>query len=165
MSELSDKITIKESNLSDATKKDYDFRLGLFYRFSPIKSDDELIDCPSEELQKMLVSYVRYLIKRVNDDSLSANTVPKMFRGIRWLLNSNYRENDIKWKPLEALYPKSVKRTGYRAWTTEQIALMLENTAHLRNKALVHFQASTGARVGIHDHPLLIKHLTMMGLA
>ncbi len=103
MSELTDKITIQESNLSDATKKDYDFRLGLFYRFTPIKSDDELIDCPSEELQKIILHYTRHLIKRVNDDDLSANTVPKMFRGIRWLLNSNYRENDIKWKPIEAL--------------------------------------------------------------
>ena len=151
MSELTDKITIQESNLSDATKKDYDFRLGLFYRLSPIKSDDELIDCPTDELQKILVSYTRHLLKRVNNDDLSANTVPKMFRGIRWLLNSNYRENDIKWKPIEALFPKAVKRTGYKAWTTEQVALMLEYTSDLRNKALIHFQASTGARVGIHD--------------
>jgi len=162
MSELTDYITIKESNLSNATKKDYDFRLSQFYRFSPITSDDELIDYPSEELQKILVSYTRHLIKRVSDGDLSANTVPKMFRGIRWLLNSNYRENDIKWKPIEALFPKEVKRSGFKAWTTEQVALMLENTSNLRNKALIHFQASTGARVGIHDHPLLMKHLTMM---
>jgi integrase/recombinase XerD len=139
-----DKITIQESNLSPATKKEYDFRLGLFYRFSPIKSDNELIDCPTDELQLILVNYARNLVKRVNIDDLSANTVPKMFRGIRWLLNSNYRENDIKWKPIEALFPKSVKRSGYKAWTTEQIRLMLENTRDLRNKAVIHFQASTG---------------------
>jgi len=157
-----EKITIQESNLSTATKKEYDFRLGLFYRFSPIKSDKELIDCPTDELQAILVDYTRHLIKRVNNDELSANTVPKMFRGIKWLLNSNYRENDIKWKPIEALFPKSVKRSGYKAWTTEQIALMLENTSDLRNKAVIHFQASTGGRVGVHDHPLLMKHLTMM---
>jgi len=63
LSELTDKLTIGESNLSNATKKDYDFRLGLFYRFAPIKSDDELIDCPTEELQKILVSYTRHLMK------------------------------------------------------------------------------------------------------
>jgi len=51
--ELTEKITIKESNLSEATKKDYDFRLGLFYRFSPIKSDDELIDCPTCEVSTL----------------------------------------------------------------------------------------------------------------
>lgn len=39
---------------------------------------------------------------------------------------------------------------------------MLENTGDIRNKAKIHFQASTGGRVGIHDYPLLIKHLTMM---
>ncbi len=162
MSELTDKITISESNFSDATKKDYDFRLGQFYRYAPIKSDDELIDCPTDELQQILVSYTRHLVKRVNTGSLSANTVPKMFRGIRWLLNSNYRENDIKWKPLEALFPKEVKRSGFKAWTTEQVSLMIENTNPLRNKALIHFLASTGARVGVHDHPLLMKHLSMM---
>jgi len=162
MPELTDKITISESNFSTATKNDYTFRLSQFYKLSPIKSDDDLIDCPADELQKILVSYARHLVKRVNDGDLSANTVPKMFRGIKWLLNSNYRENDIKWKPLEALLPKEVKRSGFKAWTTEQIALMIEYTPYLRNKALIHFQASTGARVGVHDHPLLMKHITMM---
>ena len=157
-----EKIIISESNLSQATKKDYDYRLGLFYKFSSIRNDDELIDYPSEKLQTLLVNYTRHLVKRVNNDELSANTVPKMFRGIRWLLNSNYRENDIKWKPIEALFPKSVKRSGFKAWTSDQIQLMLENTGNLRNKAIIHFQASTGARIGVHDHPLLMKHLTMM---
>ena len=162
MSEQTSKITIQESNLAKATKREYGYRLGQFYVFAPISSDDELIDCPTDELQKILVNYVRYLIRRVNSDSLSANTVPKMFRGIRWVLNSNYRENDIKWKPIEALFPKSVKRSGYKAWSTAQIGVMLENTSDIRNKAIIHFQASTGGRVGIHDHPLLVKHLTMM---
>lgn len=162
MSELTDKITISESNLSPATKTEYLFRLKQFYGFSPIKNDDELIDCPSDELQKIIVNYTRTLIKRVENNDLSANTIPKMFRGIRWLLNSNYRENDIKWKPVEALFPKSVKRSGYKAWSSEQIKIMLDNTRFLRNKAIIHFQASTGGRIGIHDHPLLIRHLIEM---
>ena len=162
MASLDDTITISESNLSESTKNDYNFRLGQFYKLAPIKSDEQLIKYPSEQLQKILLRYLRYLNKRVANGELSPNTVPKMFRGIRWLLNSNYRENDIKWKPLEALFPKSVKRTGYKAWTTSQIALMLKNTGDPRNQALIHFQASTGARIGVHDHPLLMKHLTIM---
>jgi len=63
MASLIERILIDESNLSKATKKEYNFRFGLFYRYSPIKSDDELIDCPSEELQNILVSYTRHLIK------------------------------------------------------------------------------------------------------
>ena len=162
MSEQTEKITLDESNLSDATKKEYLFRVGKFYQYAPIKSDDELIDCPTDELQGILVNYARHLVKRVNLDDLSSNTVPKMFRGIRWLLNSNYRENDIKWKPIEALFPKSVKRSGYKAWSTSQVELMINKTADTRNKAVIHFQASVGDRIGVHDHPLLMKHLVMM---
>ena len=162
MSEQTEKITLDESNLSDATKKEYLFRVGKFYQYAPIKSDDELIDCPIDELQDILVNYARHLVKRVNSDDLSSNTVPKMFRGIRWLLNSNYRENDIKWKPIEALFPKSVKRSGYKAWSTFQVELMINKTADTRNKAVIHFQASVGDRIGVHDHPLLMKHLVMM---
>jgi len=110
----------------------------------------------------MLLNYTRHLKQRVEDSELSANTIPKMFRGIKWLLNSNYRENDIKWKPIESIFPRSVKRSGYKAWTSEEIALMIEKSKDLRNKALIHFQASTGGRVGIHNHPLLMKHITKM---
>ncbi|MDF2423237.1 MAG: integrase [Nitrosopumilus sp.] len=162
MSVITEKIMISESNMSDATKKEYNFRLGLFYRYAGFKTDKEFLDCPTDELQSLLVNYTRHLVKRVNNNDLSANTIPKMFRGAKWLLNSNYREHDIRWKPIEALFPKSVKRSGYRAWTTEQISKMIESTNDLRNKALIHFQASTGGRIGVHDHPLLIKHLTMM---
>ena len=105
--------------------------------------------------------HTRHLLKKVRSDELSANTISKIFRGIKWLLNSNYRENDIKWKPLEALFPKEVKRSGYKVWT-RQIELMIGNTAYTRNKALIHFQASTGARIGVYDHSLLMKHLIMM---
>jgi hypothetical protein len=162
LSSTSTKITLQESNLSDATKTEYIFRLGQFYKIAPISNDDELIDCPSDELQNILLNYLRFLLKKVASDELSANTVPKMFRGIRWLLNSNYRENDIKWKPLESMFPKSVKRTGYKAWTSKQVEAMIENTSSLRNKAVIHFQASTGARLGVHDHPILMKHLVKM---
>lgn len=162
MSKLEDKITIEESSLSKATKREYVYRVGQFYKVAPIKSDEELIDCPTDELQSMLLKYVRFLVQKVEKKELSANTVPKMFRGIKWLLNANYRENDIKWKPIESLFPRSTKRSGYKAWTTEQIALMIEKAKDLRNKALIHFQASTGGRVGAHDHPLLFKHITKM---
>jgi len=39
---------------------------------------------------------------------------------------------------------------------------MINKTADTRNKAVIHFQASVGDRIGVHDHPLLMKHLVMM---
>ena len=118
MSKQTDKITIAESNLSKATKREYIYRVKQFYSFAPIKSDDELIDCPTDELQKMLLNYTRKLLKQVSEKELSPNSIPKMFRGIKWLLNANYRENDIKWRPIEALFPKFEKRSGYKACQT-----------------------------------------------
>ena len=85
MSELTDKITLEESNLSKATKREYRYRVKQFYSFAPIKSDDELLDCPTDELQKILVRYTRYLLTKVQENELSANTVPKMFRGFIWI--------------------------------------------------------------------------------
>jgi len=52
------KIIIQESNLAKATKREYGYRLGQFYAFAPIRSDDELIDCSTYEFQKILVNYV-----------------------------------------------------------------------------------------------------------
>ena len=37
----SDKITLQESNLADATKREYLYRLEQFYADSPISSEDE----------------------------------------------------------------------------------------------------------------------------
>jgi len=143
------KISIQESSrLSKSSKIEYLYRLKKFYEFAPIKSDEELIDCPSEELQKILLDYTRHILGRVERGELSPNTVTKMFRGNKVLLDANYRKNDIKWKPIEALFPRMAKRSGYKAWTTEQIRLMLENAKSLRNKTIIHFQASTGGRIG-----------------
>ena len=42
------------------------FYVGEFYEYASIKSDDELIDCPTGELQNIFVNYARHLVKRVN---------------------------------------------------------------------------------------------------
>ena len=38
-------------------------------------------------------------------------------------------EYGIKWKPVEVLFPKSVKRSCYKAWSTEQMELMINKAA------------------------------------
>ena len=155
-------ITIEESNLANATKKEYGYRLKQFFHNSTIKSYEELIDTPSEELENILVSYCKFLLTKVTQKSLSANTVPKMFKPIKFVLEVNYRENDVRWRPIEALFPPSVRRSGYKAWSTKQIQEMLEQCPNSRNKSLIHFMASIGGRVGIHEHALLMKHLVPM---
>ena len=155
-------LTIEESNLADATKIEYRCRLNQFFRNSPIKSYDELIMIPSDELENSLVSYCKFLLSKVANNALSPNTVPKMFKPIKFVLEINYRENDVRWRPLESLFPPTVRRSGYKAWSTDQVNEMLDKCPTSRNRALVHFMASIGGRVGIHEHPLLMKHMVPM---
>jgi hypothetical protein len=144
-------ISIDDSNLSPHTKKEYNFRFQQFLKNSPIKSLEELIDCPNKELESILVNYCKFLLKRVNDKELSPNTLPKQFKPIKFVLEVNYRENDIRWRPIEALFPPTERRSGYKAWTTEQIQEMEKFTKTTRNLALLHFMASVGVELEYMD--------------
>ena len=89
-------INIDDTNLSQVTKNDYNFKLNQFFKFSNIKSIGQLIKTPTVSLESELVSYTKHLINRVRNNELSANTVPKQFKGIKYLLDVNYRENDVR---------------------------------------------------------------------
>jgi len=155
-------INIDDTNLSQATKNDYNFKMNQFFKVSRIKSVKELIEMPTTELETELVSYTKHLVNRVRLNELSANTVPKQFKGIKYLLDVNYRENDVRWKSIRALFPSKVKLSGYKAWTTEQIQEMELYCKSTRNLAFLHFMASLGGRIGIHEHQLMMKHLIPM---
>jgi len=155
-------ISIDDTNLSQATKNDYNFKMNQFFANSSIKSIQEIIEMPTVELESVLVQYARHLINRVRLDELSANTVAKQFKGIKYLLDVNYRENDVRWKSIRALFPTKVKLSGFKAWTTEQVHEMESYCKSTRNLAFLHFMASLGGRIGIHEHQLLMKHLIPM---
>jgi hypothetical protein len=158
-------LTLEESNLADATKLEYGYRLKQFFKDSTIKSYGELIKVPSNELENTLVDYCKFLIYKVSKGKMSPNTIPKMFKPIKYVLGMNYRENDVRWRPIESMFPPEERRSGYKAWTTEQIAEMLDKSSGVnstRNKAIVHFMSSIGGRIGIHEQPLLMKHLIPM---
>ena len=158
-------LTLEESNLADATKIGYGCVLKQFFRNSTITSYEELIKVPNEELENTLVDYCKFILHKVRQGKLSPNTVPKMFKPIKFVLGINYRENDVRWRPLESLFPPTVRRSGYKAWTTGQIQEMINRCSGAnisRNKALIHFMASIGGRIGIHVNQLLMKHLIPM---
>ena len=155
-------INIDDTNLSQASKNDYNFKLNQFFKNSRIESIKELIEMPTVELESELISYTKHLVNRVRLGELSANTVPKQFKGIKYLLDVNYRENDIRWKSIRALFPTKVKLSGFKAWTTEQILEMETYCKSARNLAFLHFMASLGGRIGIHENKLLMKHLIPM---
>jgi len=71
-------LVLEESNLANATKKEYGYRLKQFFRDSTITSYDELIKVPNEELENTLVDYCKFILHKVSQGQLSPNTVPKM---------------------------------------------------------------------------------------
>jgi len=148
--------------LSIHTKNGYNHNVKQFLEFTKIKSSDELLSTDSKELQTLLYDYTDYLNDLVNKKLLSPNTVPKKFKGIKSLLDGNERENDIKWKALSSRFPRKVRKSGYKPYLTSHIQEMLEHNKSIRAHAFVHFMASSGGRIGVHEHPLLMKHLIPM---
>ena len=62
---------------------------------------------------------------------------------------------------IRKMFPAKVKRSGYGAWSHEDARKIVDAAKGPRNKALVHFLASTGCRIGaIPD--LKLKHVTEM---
>jgi len=155
-------LQIQETNLSPSTKVGYKNDLKLFFDFSGIKDTDELIHIVKDDLQDALIEYVQYLNTLARTGKISNNTVPKKFRGIKYILDVNYRENDVAWRPIRAQYPEKVRLSGFKPYTSEMIQEMIDHEDKQRNQAFIHFMASLGARIGIHDHSLLMKHLVPM---
>ena len=167
-----DFIKLEDSKkFSPDTITDYRWRMNKFMEFAGIKDDEQLVDTPSRELQHYLIKYTRHLVTRteqpIKDPKyMNPNTVPKMFRGVKWTLNANGREGEIKWKRIEGLFPKEIKRGAYKPWETYQLQAMLKQTGKISRQALIHFHGSTGGRIGLHsihlNHSLLMKHLAPM---
>lgn len=129
------------------------------------ESYENYLKLSDDTLQDMLESFLDFEKKRVKDNVISPNTIPNYYTAYKMLLEANYREHAVKWKPIVMKYPPMEKRSGYKPWTTTQINKMVRKCANLKKEAAVLLQSSTGSRVGVHDHPLLMRHMIKMGAA
>lgn len=164
---------LDEMNIADSTKETYmSYFKSLFSwagqkteignRWYNLNSPEKYLELADDELQLMLERFLDYLKKRVKNNEISPNTVPKLFKPYKLILDANYREHAVKWKPISIKYPPMEKRSGYKPWRTTQIEEMLGKCNKYKKEAAIMFQASTGSRVGVHDHPLLMKHMIKM---
>jgi len=134
------------------TLDNYTRHLDQFLKFSKIKNYDSLLTIPPKQLQDIIIDYIIYLKKTV-----SPNSVRTMLGGVRHFFVMN--QVLINWQFIQKLYPETVKKQGYKAWSTDDITKMLDATKSLRNRAIIHFMASTGCRIGAFDG-LVMDHLT-----
>lgn len=148
-------LLFEESIKSKYTKKNYISHLNSFMKFAKINSYDELLVIRQSQFQHMLQDYLIGL-----KCNTSPNTIPSKFQGIKHFCVMN--EIDLNWKVIYKMFPQKRKAQSLRSYTTKEISAMLDNARTPRDQALIHFLASTGARIGVFDHELLIGHMKKM---
>jgi integrase/recombinase XerD len=129
---------------SKVTFKSYLYNLKRFMKYCNISEFDELLKLDSKSLNEKIEDWLMYLRSKV-----SPNSIPTMYYGLELFFAMNdVVTNTIK---LRRMLPAKVKKSGANPWKTQDIRKMLSVTRHTRDKALVHFLASTGARIGSID--------------
>jgi len=136
-------ITLFENSIkSEATRHLYFFYLKKFVQFYKLKSIESILDIPDNQLQVMLEDHLFDLKKKVSPNSLNS---PFAALELFCIINDKI---GINFKKIRKMFPARLKVGGKKAWTTEDIQHMLEATKEIRTKALIHFVASTGCRIG-----------------
>lgn len=136
---------------SQYTKKNYRIWLDQFLKFSKVTEHDILITLKDSELQVMLEDYLFYLKKTV-----SSNSIPPKFASLELFFAMN--DKVLNFKKIKKMFPEKTKKSGFEAWTTKDIQKMLLVCNTKRQRAIILFLSSTGARLGVLPD-LRIKHI------
>ena len=147
-------MLFEESIRSKYTRQNYTSNLNRFLKFA--KMDHcQILSAPRPKLQRILEDYVMDLKRSANP-----NSIPSMFRGIKHFCVMN--QIDLNWAILYKMFPPRQKAPSLRAYTAKEIKNLLSCAKSPRNKAIIHFLASTGARIGVFEHDLLVGHTRIM---
>ena len=135
----------KESIRTDATLKVYTINLQIFFKQTKTNSE-ELIKMSNSEIEDIVFRFIVHLKDRIREGSYSSNSVKMALAPIKLFLEQN--DKVINWKKLGRMLPREVKQKNQSPYTTEEIKKFLECSTSKRVKAVIHFLASTGCRVG-----------------
>jgi len=126
---------------SQETRKSYIWYLKKFKEYFKLRDYDSMAKMSQKDVQIMVEDYTMYLKGVVNP-----NSIPTFVYPVKAFFEAN--DIDLKWHKIKKLFPSTIKKTGRESWNTKQIQMMLDVTKETRNKAIVHFLASTACRVG-----------------
>jgi len=140
---------------SEMTKKHYSNYLDEFRRYFIIKDYDKLLSIKQKKLQEMVEDFVIYHKSR----NLSASFIAGKICALKLFFSMN--DVILNWNKLNKMLPERTKPTGDKAYTTEQIQILLNGTSNLEYRALINFMSASGVRVGSFEE-LKIRHLQDM---
>ncbi|MEO9309957.1 MAG: tyrosine-type recombinase/integrase [Nitrososphaera sp.] len=138
------------------TRKLYLGSFDRFMRYFKITDPSYFLKLTNEEIYDILKRYLLHLRQRTEKGTLKVNTIRIELAGIVHFFT--YNDRVVNWKKLYKTIPQNVKNGGEKAYTKDQIGALLAATTKTRNKLLVLFMASTGARVGSLPE-LKLKHV------
>lgn len=120
---------------SEATKKQYLYQLEKFRTWAGIKDCDSLLEASDKQIQTLLEDYLFYLKKK-----LSPNTIPPVFGALELFFAMNDKVIDSR--KLRKMFPAKTKKSGYTAYSNEDVQKMLRNTSKKRSRAILLLLAS-----------------------
>ena len=140
---------------SKHTKEQYEYYLDEFCRYFIIKDYDVLSQIEPKKLQAMIEDFIIYQKSHNKSASLIAGKLSS--------LKLFFSMNDVilNWDKMRKMLPEKTKPTGNVAYSTEQIQILLKNTANLEYRALINFLSASGVRIGCIEE-LKIKDLEDM---
>ena len=147
-------LLFEEGIRSKYTRRNYSNHLERFERFSGLDRA-EMVSMGPDDLQVAMEDYLVDLKRTANP-----NSVPSMFRGIKHFCVMN--RILLNWDVIYRMFPSPKKPPSLHAYTSVDVRKILQHTKNQRDKALIHFLASTGVRIGAFDHKLHMEHLCRM---
>jgi hypothetical protein len=150
---------------SKETKKQYTYKLGIFFKFIGIQGADVesqaarfLHQAQSDHkyAYDCLVNFVIDLKNQVDNNAKTGGTVGNYYYAVKLF----YQQNDIEinWDKLERGLPPSSQVANDRSPSLEEIRKVIQYPDR-RVKAIVLVMVSSGIRIGAWEN-LKVKHLT-----
>ncbi len=135
-----------ESLKTEATKKVYRIWLEKFFEYAH-EDYESIIKLEPSKIKQIIKDYVIHKKELTRKTGIpSPNSYNAIMTPIQSFLEMN--EIEFSWKTIKNLYPSKIPTSNQLPYTDEDIRELLGATTSLRNKAFIHFLASTGVRVG-----------------
>lgn len=154
-----DLVVFEKYCRSKATKEHYkywfnDFLIWCKANVESMITVEGLLQLKESALQEMVEDYVMEKRKVLSPNSLQLPIASLQ-------LFFSMQDKVLNWKRIKKMIPEQIKKAGYSAYQNDDIKNMLVSAGRKRNRAFIHFLASTGCRIGTIPE-LKIKDLSDM---